>query len=65
MEKKSIPKGSYAVLTSAPGPVAKVVPEAWKQIWKLEDSSGLVVDAPTGRILNCTVPPAATRRMRK
>jgi predicted transcriptional regulator YdeE len=21
--------------------VAKVVPEAWKQIWKLEDSSGL------------------------
>jgi predicted transcriptional regulator YdeE len=41
MVKKSVPKGNYAVLTSAKGPVAKVVPEAWKQVWNLEDSSGL------------------------
>jgi predicted transcriptional regulator YdeE len=41
MVKKSIPSGKYAVLGSAKGPVAKVVPEAWKQIWNLEDSSGL------------------------
>jgi predicted transcriptional regulator YdeE len=41
MVKKSVPKGNYAVLASAKGPVAKVVPEAWKQIWNLEDSSGL------------------------
>jgi len=41
MVKKSVPPGKYAVLTSAKGPVAKVVPEAWKQIWNLEDNSGL------------------------
>lgn len=41
MVKKSVPKGKYAVLASAKGPVAKVVPEAWKQVWNLEDSSGL------------------------
>jgi predicted transcriptional regulator YdeE len=41
MVKKSIPKGNYAVLTSAEGPVAKVVPQAWQPVWKLEDSSGL------------------------
>jgi len=41
MVKKSVPKQKYAVLTSAQGPVAKVVPEAWKQVWDLEDSSGL------------------------
>jgi predicted transcriptional regulator YdeE len=41
MVKKSVPKQKYAVLSSAEGPVAKVVPEAWKQVWKLEDRSGL------------------------
>jgi predicted transcriptional regulator YdeE len=41
MVKKSVPKQKYAALSSAKGPVAKVVPEAWKQVWNLEDSSGL------------------------
>jgi predicted transcriptional regulator YdeE len=41
MVKKSVPKQKYAALRSAKGPVAKVVPEAWKQVWNLEDSSGL------------------------
>jgi predicted transcriptional regulator YdeE len=41
MVKKSVPKQKYAVLSSAAGPVAKVVPQAWKQVWNLEDSSGL------------------------
>jgi predicted transcriptional regulator YdeE len=41
MVKKSVPKQKYAVVPSAAGPVAKVVPEAWKQVWNLEDSSGL------------------------
>jgi predicted transcriptional regulator YdeE len=41
MVKKSVPKQKYAVLTSAEGPIAKVVPEAWKQVWHLEDRSGL------------------------
>jgi predicted transcriptional regulator YdeE len=41
MVKKSILKQKYAVLTSSQGPVAKVVPEAWKQVWNLEDRSGL------------------------
>jgi predicted transcriptional regulator YdeE len=39
--KKSILKQKYATLTSSQGPVAKVVPEAWKQVWNLEDRSGL------------------------
>jgi predicted transcriptional regulator YdeE len=41
MVKKKVPKGKYAVLTTAIGPVAKVVPETWQLVWKLEDSSGL------------------------
>jgi predicted transcriptional regulator YdeE len=30
---KTVPAGRYAVFTSERGPVAKVVPEAWRQIW--------------------------------
>ncbi len=33
MVAKAVPGGRYAVFTSDRGPVAKVVPEAWKQIW--------------------------------
>lgn len=30
---KTVPAGRYAVFTSERGPAAKVVPEAWRQIW--------------------------------
>jgi predicted transcriptional regulator YdeE len=33
MVVKTVPAGRYAVFTSARGRSAKVVPEAWKQIW--------------------------------
>jgi predicted transcriptional regulator YdeE len=38
---KTVPKGSYAVLTTSKGPVQKIVPEAWQQIGDLEDKSQL------------------------
>ena len=41
MVVEKVPKGRYAVLTSAKGPVQKIVPEAWRQIWSLEDKSQL------------------------
>ena len=34
---KRIPAGKYAVITTAKGPFPKVIPEAWQQIFKLED----------------------------
>ena len=36
-----MPGGQYAVLTSDNGPLPKVVPEAWQQLWKLEDDRKL------------------------
>ena len=33
MVVKTVPAARYAVFTSERGPAAKVVPEAWKQIW--------------------------------
>ncbi len=33
MVVKTVPAGQYAVFTSERGPVAKVVVDAWKQIW--------------------------------
>jgi predicted transcriptional regulator YdeE len=33
MVKKTVPAGRYGVFTSARGPVAKVVVEAWQEIW--------------------------------
>jgi len=41
MKLKVVPKAHYAVLTTARGPVGKVVSEAWQKIWTLEDSGGL------------------------
>lgn len=41
MVVKHVPAGKYAIVASANGPVAQVVPEAWRQVWKLEDSSEL------------------------
>jgi predicted transcriptional regulator YdeE len=41
MTLKVVPKARYAVLTTAQGPVGKVVSEAWQKIWTLEDSGGL------------------------
>jgi len=34
MVVKTVPAGRYSIFTSARGPAAKVVPEAWKQIWE-------------------------------
>ena len=41
MAAKTIPKSRYAVLTTGQGPVGKVVSEAWREIWSLEDTGGL------------------------
>jgi predicted transcriptional regulator YdeE len=41
MVVEKVPKGRYAVLTSAKGQVQKIVPEAWREIWSLEDKSQL------------------------
>ena len=41
MALRKIPAGDYAVLTSDKGPVSKVVPAAWQQIWSLEDKHQL------------------------
>jgi predicted transcriptional regulator YdeE len=41
MVVKKVPKGRYAVVTSAQGAVEKIVPQAWQQIWSLEDRSQL------------------------
>jgi predicted transcriptional regulator YdeE len=41
MVVEKVPKGKYVVLTSAKGQVQKIVPDAWRQIWSLEDKSQL------------------------
>lgn len=41
MVAKRVSTGKYAVVTSAKGPVTKIVPEAWQRIWDLEDKSQL------------------------
>jgi len=41
MVLKNMPSGEYAVITSDKGPVAKVVPAAWQQIWSLDDKAQL------------------------
>jgi predicted transcriptional regulator YdeE len=38
---KKVPKGKYAVIPSAKGPAAQVVPKAWQQVWSLEDNKQL------------------------
>ncbi len=37
----TVPSGKYAVLTSAKGPVGKIIAEEWQEIWRLEDQSQL------------------------
>jgi predicted transcriptional regulator YdeE len=41
MVVKRVPAGKYAIVTSAKGPVQNVVPQAWQQVWSLEDNSAL------------------------
>jgi predicted transcriptional regulator YdeE len=41
MVAKKVPKGRYAVVTTAKGPVGQVVPKAWQRIWNLEDNKQL------------------------
>ena len=38
MVARKIPKGRYAVVMTASGPVQQVVPQAWKEVWDLEDN---------------------------
>lgn len=40
MVLKRVPKSRYTVFTTARGPAAKVVPEAWERIWRIEDAAG-------------------------
>ena len=41
MVTKKVPAGKYAIVASARGPVQNVVPQAWQQVWSLEDKSQL------------------------
>jgi predicted transcriptional regulator YdeE len=41
MVLKLIPPGKYAVITTQEGPFPKVIPEAWLEIFKLEDEGKL------------------------
>jgi predicted transcriptional regulator YdeE len=41
MVARKIPRGRYAVVPSAKGPVQQVVPQAWQQVWGLEDNQQL------------------------
>jgi predicted transcriptional regulator YdeE len=38
---KTVHAGSYAVVTSDQGPVAKVVVSAWQRVWEMEDKHAL------------------------
>jgi predicted transcriptional regulator YdeE len=41
MVAKQVPSGRFAVITSAKGPVAQVVPQAWQRVYSLEDNKQL------------------------
>jgi len=41
MVAKKVPSGRFAVITSAKGPVAQVVPQAWQRVYSLEDNKQL------------------------
>jgi predicted transcriptional regulator YdeE len=41
MVTKKVPKGRYAIVTSAKGPVAQVVPQAWQRVYSLDDNKQL------------------------
>jgi predicted transcriptional regulator YdeE len=42
MAAKAVPGGRLAVLTTDKGPLPKVVPQAWEEIFKLEDEKKLL-----------------------
>jgi predicted transcriptional regulator YdeE len=39
MIAKRVPAGRYAIFTSRTGPVEKIVPEVWKEIWSVSRST--------------------------
>ena len=41
MVAKQVAAGRYAVITSDKGPLSKVVPDAWRRVWQLEDEAKL------------------------
>ncbi len=41
MATKKVPKGRYAIVTSATGPVSQVVPQAWQRVYSLDDNKQL------------------------
>jgi predicted transcriptional regulator YdeE len=41
MVARRVPKGKYAVVTTAKGPAAQVVPQAWQRVYSLEDNKQL------------------------
>jgi predicted transcriptional regulator YdeE len=41
MVAKAVSVGKYAVVTSEQGPIPKIIVEAWRQIWGLEDHGQL------------------------
>ena len=41
MVAKKVPKGRYAIVTSAKGPVAQIVPQAWQLVYSLDDNKQL------------------------
>ena len=41
MVAKKVPKGRYAIVTSAKGPVAQIVPQAWQRVYGLDDNKQL------------------------
>ena len=41
MVAKKIPKGRFAIITSAKGPVEQVVPQAWQSVYSLDESKQL------------------------
>jgi|SRR5271167_3161296 len=41
MVAKKVPKGRFAIVTSAKGPVAQVVPQTWQRVYSLEDNKQL------------------------
>jgi len=41
MVAQKVPRGKYAVVASAQGPVAQVVPQAWQRVYRLDDNKQL------------------------
>jgi predicted transcriptional regulator YdeE len=41
MVSKQVPSGRFAVITSAKGPAAQVVPKAWQRVYDLDDNKQL------------------------